>query len=235
MDNELVLVADGDRRICNLINITLQAHDYKCITASGGESALLLASSNDPGVILMELNLPDMDGTELIHKIRSWSDVPIIIISSRTEDHDKVMALDAGADEYLTKPFSVEELLARIRVIERRYAQNNVSAGDSPIFYNGGLRIDYASNCVYVNDKEVHLTPIEYKILCMLSRNCGKVLTHTDITKEIWGNSWESTVATLRTFMASLRKKIETNHRQEYIHTHTSVGYRMVPVEGRSA
>ena len=230
MDNELVLVADGDKRIRNLINITLQAHDYKCITANGGENAILLASSNSPGVILMELNLPDMDGMELIRKIRSWSDVPIIVISSRIEDHDKVMALDAGADEYLTKPFSVEELLAHLRVISRRYAGTEHLAEASPVFQNGGLKVDFASNCVYVNDIEVHLTPIEYKILCMLSHNCGKVLTHTDITKEIWGNSWESTIAILRTFMASLRKKIEADRTQEYIHTHTSVGYRMVNV-----
>ena len=212
MDNELVLVADGDKRIRNLINITLQAHDYKCITANGGENAILLASSNSPGVILMELNLP------------------IIVISSRIEDHDKVMALDAGADEYLTKPFSVEELLAHLRVISRRYAGTEHLAEASPVFQNGGLKVDFASNCVYVNDIEVHLTPIEYKILCMLSHNCGKVLTHTDITKEIWGNSWESTIAILRTFMASLRKKIEADRTQEYIHTHTSVGYRMVNV-----
>ncbi len=232
MSNELVLVADGDKRIRNLINVTLQAHDYKCITAGSGESAILQASSYNPDVILMELILPDMDGTELIRKIRSWSDVPIIIISARTEDHDKVMALDAGADEYITKPFSVEELLARLRVIGRRYTSVKHFPTLSSVFKNGDLKIDFASNCVYVNDAEVHLTPIEYKILCMLSHNCGKVLTHTDITKEIWGNSWESTVTTLRTFMATLRRKIETDHKREYIHTHTSVGYRMVNMEG---
>ncbi len=231
MVNELVLVADGDRRIRNLINITLQAHDYKCITANGGESAILLASTNNPVAVLLELNLPDMDGTEVIRKIRSWSDVPIVVVSSRTEDYDKVIALDAGADDYVTKPFSVEELLARLRVIERRYGATEHISSASSVFKNGGLRIDYASNCVYVDENEVHLTPIEYKILCMLSHNCGRVLTHTDITREIWGNSWESTVTTLRTFVASLRKKIEIEHRQEYIHTHTSVGYRMIRYE----
>ncbi|MBQ8004018.1 MAG: response regulator transcription factor, partial [Oscillospiraceae bacterium] len=192
---------------------------------------ILLASSNNPGVILMELNFSDMDGIELIKKIRSWSDVPIIVISARTEDHDKVMALDAGADEYLTKPFSVEELLARLRVIGRRYTVVEHFSENVSVFENGNLKIDFASNCVFVNDKEVHLTPIEYKILCMLSHNCGKVLTHTDITMEIWGNSWQSTVTTLRTFMASLRKKIEVGHKTEYIHTHTSVGYRMVHID----
>ena len=183
MDNELVLVADGDMRIRNLINVTLEAHDYKCITTSGGESAILLASSNNPAAVLLELNLPDMDGTEVIRKIRSWSDVPIVVISSRGEDHDKVMALDAGADDYVTKPFSVEELLARLRVMGRRYAAAERPSETASVFENGSLCIDYASNCVYVNEKEVHLTPMEYKILCMLSHNCGKVLTHTDITR----------------------------------------------------
>lgn len=230
MENELILVADGDNRICNLINITLKAHDYKCITANGGESAILLASSNNPSAVLMELNLPDMDGTEVIRKIRSWSDVPIVIVSSRKEDHDKVMALDAGADDYITKPFSVEELLARLRAVKRRYhtAQNRDA---SSVFENGDLKIDYASSCVFVGDKEIHLTPIEYRILCMLARNCGKVLTHTDITGEIWGNSWSSTLVTLRTFVASLRRKIEICGKEKYIHTHTSVGYRMVHID----
>lgn len=230
MENELILVADGDNRICNLINITLKAHDYKCITANGGESAILLASSNNPSAVLMELNLPDMDGTEVIRKIRSWSDVPIVIVSSRKEDHDKVMALDAGADDYITKPFSVEELLARLRAVKRRYhtAQNRDA---SSVFENGDLKIDYASSCVFVGNQEIHLTPIEYRILCMLARNCGKVLTHTDITGEIWGNSWSSTLVTLRTFVASLRRKIEIGGKDKYIHTHTSVGYRMVHID----
>lgn len=233
MDNELILVVDGDKRICNLINVTLKAHDYKCITTNSGESAILLASSNNPTVVLLELGLPDMDGTEVIRKIRSWSDVPIIVISTRGEDHDKVMALDAGADEYLTKPFSVEELLARLRVIERRYI-NSSKKHFSSVFINGDLKIDYAANCVYMNEQQVHLTPIEYKLLCMMSQNIEKVLTHTYITNEIWGNNWNSTVMTLRTFMASLRKKIHAGNSPEYIHTHTGVGYRMVRVDTKS-
>lgn len=229
MENELILVADGDMRICNLINITLKAHDYKCITTNSGESAVLLASSNNPDVVLLDLVLPDIDGTEVIRKIRSWSDVPIIVISARSEDHDKVMALDAGADDYLTKPFSIAELLARLRVMERRYLRAEASTASEAVFENGDLRIDYASNCVFVNNGEIHLTPIEYKLLCLLAQNVGRVLTHTYITKEIWGNSWESNIMTLRTFMASLRKKINVNGAYaDYIHTHTGVGYRMV-------
>ncbi len=227
MDGELVLVADGDMRIRNLINITLKAHDYKCITASGGESAIIMASSNNPGIVLLEVGLPDMDGTEVIRKIRSWSDVPIMVISSRREDHDKVMALDAGADDYMTKPFSVEELLARLRVMERRAHQGANHKENDSVFVNGDLKVDYASNCVYVGDEELHLTPIEYKLLYMLSQNAGKVLTHTDITREIWGNSWDSSVMTLRTFMAGLRKKLHSRSDFEYICTHTGVGYRM--------
>lgn len=232
MDNELILVADGDRRILNLINVTLKAHDYKCITTESGESAILLASSNNPKVVLLDLGLPDIDGTEVIRKIRSWSDVPIVVISARKEDHDKVMALDAGADDYLTKPFSVEELLARIRVMQRRYVHTAVQTADSPVFENGGLKIDYASGCVCLHGEEIHLTPIEYKLLCIMAQNVGRVLTHTFITKEIWGNSWSNNIMTLRTFMASLRKKIESpKNKTEFIHTHTGVGYRMVRVD----
>lgn len=233
MANELVMIADSDRRIQNLIDVTLKMHDYKCITANSGESAILLASSNSPDVILLELTLPDIDGTEVIKKVRSWSDVPIIVISSRKEIHDKVMALDAGADDYITKPFSVEELLARLRVIKRRYLQpQKTDANENSVFENGELKIDYVSGCTYVKNNEIHLTPIEYKLLSMLARNVGKVLTHTEITREIWGNDWENNHMTLRTFMASLRKKINVSERkEEYIHTHTGVGYRMIYID----
>lgn len=228
MDNVTVLVADADKGILNLIGITLKTHDYKCITAENAESALILASSNRPDIILLDLVLPDMDGIELIRKIRSWSSAPIIVISARKEDHDKIMALDAGADDYLTKPFSVEELLARLRVMQRRHLNKDSHIEMSTVFENGDLKIDYSSNCVYIKNKEIHLTPIEYKLLCVLSQNVGKVLTHSYITKEIWGNTWDSTVMTLRTFITSLRKKLCQDNSKEFIHTHTSVGYRMI-------
>lgn len=151
-----------------------------------------------------------MDGVEVIKKIRTWSNVPIIVISARSEDTDKIEALDSGADDYLTKPFSVEELLARLRVTQRRLtmtqSENQVNQS---VFENGSLRIDYAAGCAYLNDRELHLTPIEYKLLCLLSRNVGKVLTHTFIMQNIWGSSWENDIASLRVFMATLRKKIE--------------------------
>ena len=177
--------------------------------------------------------LPDMDGVEIIQKIRSWSNMPIIVISARTEDSDKIGALDAGADDYLTKPFSVDELLARLRVTQRRLSMMKTdSVQDSPIFTNGALKIDYAAGCAYLDGTELHLTPIEYKLLCLLSKNVGKVLTHTYITQQIWGSSWENDIASLRVFMATLRKKLERGKDgQQYIQTHIGIGYRMLRIE----
>jgi len=157
-----------------------------------------------------------------------WSNVPIIVISARSEDADKIGALDAGADDYLTKPFSVEELLARLRVTQRRLAIMNVDTASSE-FINGRLRIDYAAGCAYLGDEELHLTPIEYKLLCLLAQNAGKVLTHTFITQKVWGSAWENNVASLRVFMATLRKKLESApDSPQYIQTHIGVGYRMM-------
>ena len=173
-----------------------------------------------------------MDGIEVIQRIRMWSNVPIIIISARSEDSDKVEALDAGADDYLTKPFSVEELLARLRVTERRLTASQGEQLTSSVFVNGKLRVDYSAGCAYLEEEELHLTPIEYKLLCLLSKNVGKVLTHTYITQNIWGHSWENDVASLRVFMATLRKKLEQNSDSvQYIQTHVGVGYRMMKVE----
>ena len=155
------------------------------------------------------------------------------MISARSEDSDKIEALDAGADDYLTKPFSVEELLARLRVTQRRLAMmQNRSQVEESVFTNGNLKIDYVAGCVYLNESELHLTPIEYKLLCLLSQNIGKVLTHTYITQAIWGSSWENDIASLRVFMATLRKKIESvPDSPQYIQTHIGVGYRMLRVE----
>lgn len=232
MSSRTVLVVEDDKRILNLITVTLKTHDYKCITATNGETAILMASSYNPDIILMNLGLPDCDGNEIIKKIRSWSETPIIVISSRNTDNDKVMALDGGADDYVTKPFSVVELLARIRVMERRLSQNSKSANNAPVFQNGDLTLDFASGCVYLKSNEIHLTPTEYNVLCMLARNIGKVLTHTVITKEIWGNSWNNNIMSLRVCVASLRKKIQPNPDDpQYIQTHTGVGYRMIKID----
>lgn len=184
MNNLLILVVEDDAPVRNLIGTTLKTHGYNYMTASTGESALMQASSNNPNIVLLDLGLPDIDGVDVIKKIRTWSELPIIVISARTEDKEKIEALDAGADDYLTKPFSVEELLARIRVTERRLATMQSANKSESIFVNGNLKIDYAAGCAYLSDEELHLTPIEYKLLCLLSRNVGKVLTHTFITQK---------------------------------------------------
>ena len=231
MNKPLILVVEDDAPVRNLITTTLKAHDYKFITAQNGNNAIMEASSHNPDIVLLDLGLPDIDGVEVIERIRTWSDMPIIVISARSEDKDKIDALDAGADDYLTKPFSVEELLARLRVTQRRLSANR-NEGASSVFINGALRIDYAAGCAYLGEEELHLTPIEYKILCLLAANVGKVLTHTFITQKIWGAAWENNVASLRVFMATLRKKIEAApDSPQYIQTHIGVGYRMMRVE----
>ena len=232
MNKTLILVVEDDRPVQNLMITTLKAHDYRYLTAMNGETANMEASSHNPDIILLDLGLPDMDGIDVIKKIRTWSNAPIIIISARSEDSDKVEALDAGADDYLTKPFSVEELLARLRVMERRLAASRTEHMLSSVFVDGKLRIDYTAGCAYMEEEELHLTPIEYKLLCLLSKNVGKVLTHTYITQNIWGHSWENDVASLRVFMATLRKKLEKNSDSvQYIQTHVGIGYRMIKVE----
>ena len=231
MNKPLILVVEDDAPVRNLITTTLKAHDYKFITAQNGSNAIMEASSHNPDIVLLDLGLPDMDGVEVIERIRTWSDMPIIVISARSEDRDKIDALDAGADDYLTKPFSVEELLARLRVTQRRLASNR-NESTSSVFTNGALRIDHAAGCAYLGAEALHLTPIEYKILCLLAVNVGKVLTHTFITQKIWGTAWENNVASLRVFMATLRKKIEAiPDSPQYIQTHIGVGYRMMRVE----
>ena len=232
MNKALILVVEDDNSVKNLITTTLKAHNYRYLSAQNGASAILEASSHNPDIVLLDLGLPDMDGVEVIKKIRTWSNMLIIVISARSEDTDKIEALDAGADDYLTKPFSVEELLARLRVTQRRLNMlRDETTAESSVFTNGKLRIDYAAGCAYLDENELHLTPIEYKLLCLLAQNVGKVLTHTYITQKIWGNSWENDIASLRVFMATLRKKLESApNSPQYIQTHIGVGYRMLKV-----
>ncbi len=229
MNNDVILVVEDDSSIRNLISTTLKVHEYKCLIAKNGEEAIIGATTHNPDIVLLDLGLPDMDGVEIIKKIRTWSNMPIIVISARIEDSDKIEALDAGADDYLTKPFSVEELLARIRVTQRRLVMMSSGSSGERIFINGDLKVDYVAGCAYLRDEELHLTPIEYKLLCLLVRNVGKVLTHKFITQQIWGRSWENDVASLRVFMATLRKKVETEpNSPQYIQTHIGIGYRMM-------
>lgn len=224
-----VLIVEDDPAISNLIRTTLDMQNYQYHTAQTGSGAILDAVSYNPDVIILDLGLPDMDGVDIIKKVRSWSNLPIIVVSARSEDQDKVDALDAGADDYLTKPFSVDEFLARLRVALRRSHTEGTAREESSLYINGELKIDYAAGCAYIQDTEIHLTPIEYKLLCLLAKNTGKVLTHNYILKEIWGSVLESDTPSLRVFMATLRKKIEKNPSSpQYIQTHVGVGYRMI-------
>ncbi|NCB62867.1 MAG: response regulator transcription factor [Clostridia bacterium] len=226
MNKPKILVVEDDKAIRNLISTTLETQGYQYDTAKNGAAAILEAVSQKPDLVILDLGLPDMDGVDIIKKIRSWSKLPIIVVSARSEDQDKIAALDAGADDYLTKPFSVDELLARLRVALRRLQYDK---GEERIFVNGDLRVDFAAGCVSMGEKELHLTPIEYKLLCLLSQNVGKVLTHNFILKEVWGNTLPSDTPSLRVFMATLRKKIEPEPSEpRYIQTHVGVGYRMM-------
>ena len=227
MNKPFILVVEDDGTVRNLITTTLKSNEYRYLTAPTGAEAIALASSAQPDIVLLDLGLPDMDGVEVIGRIRSWSGMPIIVISARSEDADKIAALDAGADDYLTKPFSVAELLARLRVTQRRLAAQEGKAGES-VFRNGRLTIDYGAGCAYIDDTALKLTPTEYKLLCLLAKDVGKVLTHTYLTDKIWGSSWESDMASLRVHMATLRKKIEKDTGSQYIQTHIGIGYRML-------
>ena len=225
MNEYLVLVVEDDKPIRNLITTTLKMNNYRYITAGKGNEAIMLSASHKPDIIVLDMGLPDIDGIDVIEHIRTWSDIPIIIVSARSEDSDKITALDKGADDYLTKPFSVDELLARLRVIQRRLMKTDNTSETE--FINGHLRIDYVSGCVYLDNDELHLTPIEYKLICLLAKNAGKVLTHKYIIQNVWGSAVDNSEASLRVFMATLRKKLNDSQ-QALIQTHIGIGYRMM-------
>ena len=223
-----ILVIEDDKMIQNLIVTTLELNNYNFHTAMTAQQGLLKITSEIFDVIILDLGLPDIDGINVIRKIRSFSKIPIIVVSARIDNADKITALDEGADDYITKPFNTEELLARIRVAVRRTNYGNEPSVQSNVFENGNLKIDYTSNCVYVDGQEVHLTAIEYKLLCLLAKNIGKVLTHNYIKQEIWldDNGCDSQLS-LRVFVTNLRKKLNAS---EYIKTHIGIGYRMLQV-----
>ena len=227
MNKPLILVVEDDGTVRNLITTTLKSNEYRYLTATDGESAIAAASNQQPDILLLDLGLPDIDGVEVIRRIRCWSQMPIIVISARSEDTDKIAALDAGADDYLTKPFSVAELLARLRVTQRRLTALESKTGEA-VFHNGSLTIDYGAGCAYMDGAALKLTPTEYKLLCLLAKDVGKVLTHTYLTDKIWGSCWESDMASLRVHMATLRKKLERRPDTQYIQTHIGIGYRML-------
>ena len=227
-----ILVVEDDAAVRNLIVTALEAHGYRHIVAATGRAAIVSAATNAPDVILLDLGLPDIDGVEVVRNVRSWTQTPIIVVSARTEDSDKIGALDAEADDYLTKPFSVGELLARLRGTLRRLAYLRQGSPEASTFENGELAIDYAAGVATLAGRELHLTPIEYRLLCLLSRNVDKVLTHSYILREVWGEAQAGDIASLRVFMGTLRKKIEPDPAHpRYIQTHVGVGYRMVRVE----
>ena len=229
-----ILVVEDDPAVRNLVTTALDLHGYSVDKTTDGETAIMDAASRNPDLIMLDLGLPDIDGVEVINKIRSWSAVPIIVISARVEDSDKIGALDAGADDYLTKPFSVEEMLARVRANLRRSTMITAESVEASTFDNGGLHIDYAAGYAELDGERLSLTPTEYKLLVLLAKNVDKVLTHTFITHEIWGTSWDSDIASLRVFMRTLRKKIEADpSHPAMIQTHVGVGYRMQRLEPR--
>ena len=224
-----IALVEDDAAIRELITTTLQLQEYPYFAAGDGATALQVFAGEQPQVMLLDLGLPDMDGVEIIRKVRKTSQLPIIVISARSEDADKITALDAGADDYLTKPFSVEELLARLRVTQRRLV--SLGQQNTSVFRNGALKVDFDAGCAYMADTQLRLTPTEYKLLCLLSRDVGKVLTHTFLTDKLWGSCWDSDMAALRVHMATLRKKLEKEGNTAYIQTHVGIGYRMLKLD----
>ena len=225
---EKVLLIEDERTIRGFMQAILTANGYDVLMAGTGAMANTMISSHCPDLIILDLGLPDMDGMTILRSVREWSKVPILVVSARSHERDKVEALDAGADDYLTKPFSVDELLARVRANLRRSSMASSESTEASTFDNGPLHIDYAAGYATKDGRELSLTPTEYKLLVLLAKNVDKVLTHTFITREIWGTSWDSDLASLRVFMRTLRKKIEADpSRPEMIQTHMGVGYRM--------
>lgn len=231
MENKpVILVIEDDKPIRNFMLAALKTQGYKTLEAEKGEEGLALMMSYNPDIIILDLGLPDIDGLEIIKQTRAWLSIPIIVVSARGQEREKVEALDLGADDYITKPFGVSELLARIRVCLRHtYKSVNGQKAGLEHFILGDLKIDFEKRFVSIEDQDVHLTPIEYKLLVLLAQNAGKVLTHKSIIKEVWGSAVANETQSLRVFMASLRRKIEKEPAQpRYILTEVGVGYRMV-------
>jgi two-component system KDP operon response regulator KdpE len=222
----LVLLVEDEAQMRRFIRASLAAHGYQVAEAATGAEAIALATSRNPDVILMDLGLPDIDGIDLTRRLREWSRTPVIVISARGREADKVSALDAGADDYLTKPFGVDELLARIRVA-LRHARESERSDESPLSF-GSVTIDFTRREVKVSDHVIHLTPTEYKMLSLLARNAGRVLTHRQIIREVWGPSYAGQNHHVRVHMAELRKKIEADPaRPQLLLTEPGVGYRL--------
>ena len=226
-----ILIVEDEQRIANFIGAVLTANQYDVVFAANGREACSMISSHCPDLIILDLGLPDMDGLEIIRSVRTWTQLPIVVVSARTHERDKVEALDAGADDYITKPFGTNELLARIRTAlrhTRSRASGDLSAAKS-IFTAGELTVDYNKRQVQINGENIHLTQNEFRVVSLLSANAGKVLTYDFILKELWGPAARGNNQALRVHMANIRRKLEKNPAEpQYIFTEVGVGYRMV-------
>ena len=228
-----ILLVEDEKNICDFISTSLSAQDYRISTAHTGKEALPIITSQCPDLILLDLGLPDMDGMEIIRQVRTWSSVPIIVLSARTQEQEKVRALDLGADDYLTKPIGTSELLARIRTALRHSNRLNT---DSPLykrpFHAKGLTIDFEKHLVSVDGKDVHLTQIEFKIISLLAQNSGRVMTYDTIISNIWGPYADDDNSILRVNMAHIRRKLEQNPAEpQYVFTEIGIGYRVIEDE----
>ena len=227
MADPVVVLIEDETEIRRFLRVTLHAHGYRLFEATTGGDGLVEVATRQPDVVIVDLGLPDMDGLDVIRKLREWSPVPVIVLSARGGERDKVQALDAGADDYIEKPFGTEELLARVRVALRHAAGGPRDA--DALFTVGELAVDQARRVVKLDNHEVHLTPIEYKILTVLVHHAGKVLTHRQLLREVWGPTHVEHAHYLRVYMAQLRRKVERDPAQpRYLLTEPGVGYRLV-------
>lgn len=226
IETKSILIIEDDSKITNFMSMALKAKGYQVISAPTGKDGILAFCTQSPDIIMLDLGLPDMDGNEIIKEIRNVSQIPILVVSAREFDNDKISALDAGANDYVTKPFSMGELLARVRVMERFIVRENFIQPES-IYHFDDLTVDTERRRIFLGQKEIHLTPLEYKLLFLLVSNCGKVVTHRQIMKEVWGYSESGDSKIIRVCMASLRRKIEndTSH-PRFILTEIGIGYR---------
>lgn len=223
----LILIVDDEQQIRRFLRTSLSTHDHAVIEAATADDAIRLAAERKPDLILLDLGLPDADGLDVTRRLREWTRMPIIVLSARQGEHDKIDALDAGADDYLTKPFSVGELLARIRVALRHTTSSGANA-NTPVFVAGALSVDIEKRRVTVAEQEVHLTPTEYKLLVTLVQNAGKVVTQQQLLKAVWGLGYAQESQYLRVYMGQLRRKLESDPaRPRYIITEPGVGYRL--------
>ena len=226
-DKELILLIEDEPQMRRFLRITLQSRGYRLIEASTANEGLLQAASRNPDVVLLDLGLPDMDGLDVTSRLREWAQTPIIVISAREQEQDKVKALDAGADDYLTKPFNANELLARIRVA-LRHSIHGRSGRSEPVFELDNLRVDLSQRQVFLDGEEVHLTPLEYKLLMVLIRHAGKVITHRQLLLEVWGPAHVNEVQYLRVYMTQLRHKLEADPaRPRFLMNEPGIGYRL--------